>query len=364
MSSDSMQIASHVGSYSVHFFARVAAAVGAITPESPFHVVIDERVAELHDAGLRLLLAGARSVIALPATESIKSLEEAPGLVARLAQANIRRDHTLIAVGGGIIQDLSCFMASVLFRGIDWVFLPTTLLAQADSCIGSKSSINAAGIKNLVGNFYPPRKIAVAREFLDTLIPQDVHSGVGEMLKVHVIDGPASFDRLAKEFDTLFSDPLVMQRAIRSSLEIKKRIIEIDEFDRGPRMVMNYGHSFGHAIETATGFRVPHGIAVSIGADMANYVAVRMGRLPVHHFNRMHPTLQKNYRGFEDVAIPSGDLLNALGRDKKNIGKDLVLILPDQNACIERVAVPVTEDFSKYCRTFLSEVRGLDAIAA
>jgi len=364
MSNDDMQIASHAGSYSVHFLQRVADAVGAISPAGPHHIVIDERVAKLHGAGLQPLLAGARSVISLPATEAVKSLEEISDLVARLAQANIRRDHVLIAVGGGIIQDLCCFMASVLFRGIEWMFLPTTLLAQADSCIGSKSSINAAGIKNLVGNFFPPRKIVVAGEFLDTLSSQDVRSGVGEMLKVHIIDGPASFDRLAVDFDLLFSDQLTMQRAIRASLEIKKRIIEVDEFDRGPRMVMNYGHSFGHAIETATSYSVPHGIAVSIGADMANYVAVQMGHMPADHFNRMHPTLRKNYREFEAATIPFDRLLGALGRDKKNVGKDLVLILPDRDARVERVVVPVSENFPKSCEKFLTDVRGVGAIAA
>jgi 3-dehydroquinate synthase len=360
---DTMQIVSHTGPYTVDFRAAVADAAAAIQPAGPYHLVLDARVAALHGAPLAALRSGAASVLLLDATETIKSLEEVPGLVAKLSAAGIRRDHTLVAVGGGIIQDLTCFMASILFRGIDWVFLPTTLLAQADSCIGSKSSINAAGTKNLVGNFYPPRKIAIATEFLRTLDPRDVHSGVGEIIKVHVIDGPASFDRLAASFDSLFTDAAVMQRFIREALEIKKRMVERDEFDRGPRMVMNYGHSFGHAIEAATDFAVPHGIAVTIGADMANFVAVRMGRMAAGEFNRMHPTLRKNYRGFEAVGIPLDRMLDALGRDKKNVGKDLVLILPDEAARIERVRVPATEAFGAYCREFLDSVRTAEGIA-
>jgi len=361
---NSMQILSHTGPYKVFFHADVAGAANQIAPQGAYHLVIDRRVADLHGASLQSLMAGAASVLSLEATESVKSLEEAPRLVAELSRAGIRRDHTLIAVGGGIIQDLTCFMASMLFRGMDWVFLPTTLLAQSDSCIGSKSSINAAGVKNLVGNFYPPRKIAIATEFLQTLDPRDVHSGVGEILKVHIIDGPVSFDLLAASFDALFTDPATMQRFVRNALEIKKKMVELDEFDRGPRMVMNYGHSFGHAIEAATEFAVPHGIAVTIGADMANYVAVRMGRMDVGHFNRMHPTLRKNYRGFEDFPIPLVPMLDALGRDKKNVGNDLVLILPDAAAKIERVRVTGGADFAAYCGDFIEKMRASAGMAA
>jgi 3-dehydroquinate synthase len=240
---------------------------------------------------------------------------------------------------------------------MDWAFLPTTLLAQADSCIGSKSSINAAGIKNLVGNFYPPRQISVAAKFLGTLDPRDVRSGVGEMLKVHIIDGPASYDRIAAAYDALFSDRTAMLSFIRNSLLIKKRIIELDEFDRGPRNVMNYGHSFGHAIEAATNFAVPHGIAVTMGMDMANHVALRMGRLPQADFARMHPALRKNYDGYEKVAVPLPQLFDALSRDKKNVGNDLTLILPDANSHIEKVRVAADGAFQDSCRDFLDNVR-------
>ena len=352
-----MQIASHLGTYSVIFLPRIKDAAAAIKGNGAYHVVIDEQVRRLHEGGLRDLFAEANSVLSISATEQTKSIEEVPALIGNLSRAGIRRDHVLIAIGGGIVQDLCCFMASTLFRGIEWSFLPSTLLAQADSCIGSKSSINAAGVKNLVGNFYPPHKVAIAAEFLDTLALRDIHSGVGEMLKVHIIDGPESFDRLARDFDALFRDADVMRRAVRESLEIKKKIIEIDEFDRGPRMVMNYGHSFGHAIEAATDFEIPHGIAVSIGCDMANFIAVRMSRMGRAHFDRMHPILRKNYRESEGVLISPDKMLAALGRDKKNIGKDLVLILPNQRAHIERVVVPVTGIFAEFCREFLDDVR-------
>jgi 3-dehydroquinate synthase len=357
MSALSMQITSHSGPYTVWFRDSVTAAVADIPVDRPLHVVVDPRVAALHEKSLTPLLRCARAVHEMEALETNKSLEVAPELVRKLSAGGIRRDHLLLAIGGGIIQDVTCFVASILFRGIDWAFLPTTLLAQADSCIGSKSSINAAGIKNLVGNFYPPRLISISPEFLTTLDECDVRSGVGEMLKVHIIDGPTSFDRIAGAYEQLFTDPTVMLAFIRKSLEIKQTLIEIDEFDRGPRNIMNYGHSFGHAIEAATDFVVPHGIAVTMGMDMANFVSNNIGRLPTQQFLRMHRTLRRNYEGFERVPVPVDRLLEAMSHDKKNVGTDLTIILPNSESRTEKTRVAPDEAFRAICQDFLTHAR-------
>lgn len=351
---DKMVIQSFKGPYEVLFHSGVQDAARAIGLDRPYHCIIDAHVLNLHREALSELVSGALSVLEIEATENNKSLENMT-LVAGLSAAGVKRDHLLIAVGGGIIQDLTCFAASILFRGMNWAFLPTTLLAQTDSCIGSKSSINAAGTKNLVGTFHAPAIVSIASDFLNTLEPRDVRSGVGEMLKVHVINGPESFDRLAAAYDSLFVDPKQMLAFIHASLEIKKKIIEVDEFDRGVRNVMNYGHSFGHAIESATDFAVPHGIGVSMGADMANYVAVQMGRMTADHYGRMHPVLLKNYAAYAETEIPVEPMLSALGRDKKNFGGKLTLILPDEGAIPRRVQVPATDQFKAMCEEYLRE---------
>lgn len=347
-----MTIQSFKGPYEVLFHTSIQDAARSIGLGRPYHCIVDAHVVDLHRAALSELLAGAISVIEIDATENNKSLENMT-LVANLSAASVKRDHLLVAVGGGIIQDLTCFAASILFRGMDWAFLPTTLLAQADSCIGSKSSINAAGTKNLVGTFHAPAIVSIASDFLNTLEPRDVRSGVGEMLKVHIIDGPQSFDRLALAYDALFTDPQQMLTFVRASLEIKKKLIEIDEFDRGIRNVMNYGHSFGHAIEAATDFVVPHGIGVSLGADMANYVSVRMGRMAAEHYDRMHPVLLKNYAAYATLDIPIEALLSALGKDKKNFGGMLTLILPDEGAIPRRIQVEATNEFKTICSEYI-----------
>lgn len=354
--SETLEIQSHKGPYTAHFaddgFDRLAELAAGDA-----HVLIDRRIAELYRDRLAPVLAGP-SVLRIDASEDNKSLERFPGYVDHLVARGIRRDHVLIAVGGGTIQDITCFLAASLLRGVAWAFFPTTLLAQADSCIGSKSSINCGKTKNILGTFTPPREIHICVRFLDTLDELDVRSGVGEILKVHAIDGPASFDVLARDYESLFKDRAIMLRYVRRALEIKKVYIEKDEFDRGSRNVFNYGHSFGHAIEAATGFGVPHGIAVTIGMDMANFVAWRLGVAPESHFARMHSTLARNFLGYAGTPVPMDRFLDAIGRDKKNQGKGQVtLILPDAAGRVGRGAYPADAAFATACRDYLDKAR-------
>lgn len=353
---DSLTIQSHVGPYTAVFdddaFAHLNASVAPT-----FHFIVDENVARLYARELDCVLA-ASSVLRIQATEETKSLDRFPGYVEHLVAHGARRNHVLVAVGGGIIQDITCFLAATLFRGMQWHFYPTTLLAQADSCIGSKSSINVGRIKNVLGTFTPPQHIAISTRVLATLTDRDLRSGIGEMLKVHAIDGPASFDAIAADYPRLFTDSAVLRHYLYRSLEFKKRLIEEDEFDRGPRQIMNYGHSFGHAIESATDFAIPHGVAVTLGADMANYVAVCLGRMDNGHYRRMHPTLAANYAGFERIPIPLDAFLSALGKDKKNAGAQLALILPDAGAHITRGQYANDENFRAICADYIARERG------
>jgi len=348
-------IESYRGAYTVTFQEDAFTEL-RLNESDNLHFIIDDKVARLYAPELGEILS-AGSVLRIEATEENKSLDKFSAYVETLAGQGIRRGHVLVAIGGGIIQDITCFLAATLLRGIDWHFYPTTLLAQADSCIGSKSSINVGKIKNVLGTFTPPRKITISTRLLSTLEDRDIRSGIGEMLKVHGIDGPESFDRIAADYPRLTSDAETLQRYIRRSLEIKKAIIEQDEFDRGIRNVMNYGHSFGHAIESATNFAVPHGIAVTIGVDMANYVAAHLGQMAVAHYSRMHPTLAANYAGFEKTDIPFDSFMKALSKDKKNIGSQLGLILPNADARVSRVLFDNDAKFRAVCEEYLNQAR-------
>jgi 3-dehydroquinate synthase len=350
-------IQSHKGQYQVDFCNDGAKHLVDNFPKRNFHLIIDQRVADLYQNQLKEVLQN-NSVFVIEAKEQNKSLECMPSYVAYLVEKQVRRDDILIAVGGGIIQDITCFLAANLLRGIDWYFYPTTLLAQADSCIGSKSSINCGDSKNLLGTFTPPNRVIIGSNFLKTLDEIDVRSGFGEMLKVHGIAGKDDFDKIAAQSSDLFLDPYTMQTFIRRSLEIKKKYIEVDEFDKGPRNIFNYGHSFGHAIEAATHFAIPHGIAVTIGLDMANWLSPQIGEGDMQHYIRMHDVLSNNYRGFEKVDIPIDLFMSALAKDKKNIGKDEVtLILPNRDAKIEKGRYFNDEKLNTLCNEYLTEVR-------
>lgn len=354
--SESLTIKSHSGPYCASFSEDAFQSLNEKAAEG-CHFIVDERVAGLYRDQLAAVLAS-KSLLLIEAIEANKSLEKMPTYVDHLVRHRLRRGQTLVAIGGGIIQDITCFLATTMLRGVTWHFYPTTLLAQADSCIGSKSSINCGNAKNILGTFTPPAEVSISVSFLDTLDERDVRSGVGEMLKVHTIDGPDSFDSIAADYQRLFTDKTIMRHYIRRSLEVKKAYIEKDEFDRDIRNVFNYGHSFGHAIEAATDFAIPHGIAVTIGMDMANYAAWKLAVGSEGNYRRMRGVLQCNYDGFDDFPVPLDSFLAAIAKDKKNSGSDSVtLILVDHNGRLSKNAYANNEAFSFICANFLNAER-------
>lgn len=355
--SEPLVIQSHRGPYDVVFDNRLLSDPARLFEGEP-HFLIDANVARLYATGLRAVLEHPRAIV-IEAVEENKSIEQTIPVFERLMQNTVRRDHTLVAIGGGVIQDITCFVAGTLLRGLRWRFVPTTLLAQADSCIGSKSSINLGCVKNALGTFNPPEVVFVDTGFLDTLGSAEMHSGVGEIIKVHAIDGVAAFDRLAADFDRLFSDRDVLLQYVRAALLIKQPFIEEDEFDRGIRNIFNYGHSFGHAIEAATQYAVPHGIAVTMGMEIANAVATSRGLLPVTHYERMHSTLRRNYREYESTPIAVDAVIAALTRDKKNSSRMLRLVVPTgPDATIRLIEVAPDDLFRAQCATALADLHG------
>jgi len=326
--SKEITIESHKGKYSVSFERGGLAKLDSSPIENAVYIV-DQKVAGLYADKLATVL-NSNKIIQIKATEDNKSLIKFPKYVDQLVQLEVRRGQPLVAIGGGIIQDITCFLATTMMRGLPWIFYPTTLLAQSDSCIGSKSSINSGEVKNILGTFTPPEQIIIDVDFLQTLEKKEIHSGIGEMIKVHAINSPESFNKISNAYDDIVENYDVMEKYIYHSLLIKKKLIEIDEFDTGPRNVMNYGHSFGHAIETATNYRIPHGIAVTIGMDLANYFAAISGVSTKAHFMRMHTVLDKNATMYRHIKIDVELLMYALKKDKKNSATQLRLILPDQ----------------------------------
>ena len=258
----------------------------------------------------------------------MKNINSVCELYEKIMQFAPRKNLNLISIGGGITQDVTGFVASSLYRGVNWIFIPTTLLAQVDSCIGAKTSLNFNHYKNLIGTFYPPSEIHIYPEFLKTLTKADFYSGVGEMAKLHLMNGEEDtkvfVDSLAG-IDNL--DPQTLLERTQNCLKIKKSYIEDDEFDTGKRNMLNYGHCFGHAIESSTDFAISHGQAVVVGMILANREALRRGILSAENEKFIREKVLEPVLKVEVPQINIVKTVEAMGQDKKNLGKGLALVM-------------------------------------
>ena len=257
---DLYEIVSSSGNYTIEVGSDLIGKTLKKFPQALY--IIDENLVDRFPASLTNRLV-------IEATEENKALENMAPFVAALRELKANRDTHIVAVGGGIIQDITTFLASVYMRGLSWTYLPSTVLSMADSCIGGKSSINVLGYKNLVGNFYPPKDIFIDISFIDTLEDDMIVGGLFEAAKICYARSPEKF----KEYEALEPSASVshanMQAIVGLALSTKKWFIEVDEFDQKERLLLNFGHTFGHAIEASTNFEVHHGIGVGVGMLIA-----------------------------------------------------------------------------------------------
>jgi len=253
-----------------------------------------------------------RNIIEIEATENTKSYDFLPNIIDKILSTSFSRENKLIAIGGGVTQDVTSFISSVLFRGVDWIFFPTTLLAQGDSCIGGKTSLNFRNYKNQLGNFNPPNRVVVCESFLATLSEKEIKSGLGEMLHFYLVSSSSDFEFYKKHYK------LSKHKIIKRCLEIKKGFIEIDEFDKGRRLLLNYGHTFGHAIESTTNYAYPHGISVCFGMDIANFISMKMGYLAEDTYRSLKEFIYSVHTTDFDMSIDIEYFISALKKDKKN----------------------------------------------
>jgi 3-dehydroquinate synthase len=327
-----MVIHSRIRDYSVRFestprfLEELAAAPATI-------FIVDETVRRLHGAGCLRALAGA-DVIDLAVSEERKCLAAVEELYEQVMERSPKKNLVIVSIGGGITQDITGFVASTLYRGVRWVFVPTTLLAQTDSCIGAKTSLNFRRFKNLIGTFYPPAAVHIHPPFLESQEQLDFFSGLGELAKLLIMGGEDDTRELVRMLPLLAArDHTTLLRAISRALAIKQSYIEEDEFDTGRRNMLNYGHCFGHALETATGFAVPHGQAVLLGMLLANAVAGARGMLSAQREREyaesvLLPLVRIDAAG---LAVADEVVVEAMGRDKKRTGAALPLVMIDDN---------------------------------
>lgn len=289
--------------------------------------VIDRKVYELYKDLFSDI--DAEKLLLIDATEENKVIESALAICEKITNISAKRNSVLISVGGGIIQDITGFVANIMYRGIKWIFIPTTLLASCDSCIGGKTSLNYKKYKNLLGTFYPPDDIFICPRFFMTLTESDFKSGLGEVIKFNLMDGNDGLVRITKQIDALLTrEFLTMNKAVRNSLNYKKVFIEEDEFDKGERIKLNFAHTFGHAIETVTNYQIPHGTAVAIGMIMADSISVYRGLLDQNYTLEAEKLLLKVIDVPKDIVhFDKKMFVDAIRKDKKQIGNSLTAVL-------------------------------------
>jgi 3-dehydroquinate synthase len=262
---------------------RAGAEIAALLERPRVAIVTDTTVAALHLPRLRAALSAAgisAAVLALPPGEAAKGWEGLARTVEWLLAERVERRDVVLAFGGGVIGDLAGFAAAILRRGVRFVQLPTTLLAQVDSSVGGKTGINTAQGKNLVGAFHQPALVLADTALLVTLPAREFRAGMGEVVKYGLLGDAAFFDWLGDRAGALAAgDPAALAHAVRVSVAMKAGIVARDETETGERALLNLGHTFGHALEAATGYsdRLLHGEAVAIGCVLAFGLSARLG---------------------------------------------------------------------------------------
>ncbi|MGL5253739.1 MAG: 3-dehydroquinate synthase [Brevinema sp.] len=285
-------------------------------------IITDETISNLYGDSLAKELAC--SVIVVPAGEQSKSWSQAGKVIEQLAEKGLSRSSIIIALGGGVIGDLAGFVASVYLRGIDYIQVPTTLLSQIDSSMGGKTGLNLDSGKNLVGAFHQPKAVVIATSLLQSLPTADFIDGLAEMIKYGFIHDASILEDLEK-YSGLEELHHHLEELILKCCSIKKKVVEEDEFDTGIRMTLNFGHTLGHAIEKSYG--LSHGRSVSLGMMLISQIAVNKKLVAPTTLKKLEKLLIKYGLPVDTRAYSMENLLDYVGRDKKNINGRLHLVL-------------------------------------
>ncbi|HLY12454.1 MAG TPA: 3-dehydroquinate synthase [Planctomycetota bacterium] len=269
--------------------------------------------------------------VVLPSGEGQKSMASAARLHQHLARAGMDRKSAVFAVGGGVITDLGGFVASTYMRGIRVYLYPTTLLGQVDAAIGGKTAVNLPQGKNLVGTFYQPAAVFCDPEVLRTLPPREYVSGLGEVVKYGMIRDAALFDTIGRNIEGIRSrDPQVLDEIVYRCIAIKADVVTQDERESGERAILNYGHTIGHALEAAGGYKVlQHGEAVSIGMEAEAILSMELGIAPLELLAAQNKLLKLCGLPTRVKRMPEKKVMAALKLDKKNVSGKTRFVLPE-----------------------------------
>ncbi|EJB05260.1 3-dehydroquinate synthase [Rhizobium leguminosarum bv. trifolii WSM597] len=318
--------------------ARAGAEIASRLKGRKAAVVTDENVAPLYLQALVASLeqAGiASAAVVLPAGEKTKSFEHLMTACDKVLEARVERNDCVIALGGGVIGDLSGFAAGIVRRGVRFVQVPTSLLAQVDSSVGGKTGINSRHGKNLIGVFHQPDLVLADTDVLNTLSEREFRAGYAEVAKYGLIDKPDFFAWLEANWKAVFAGGAARIEAIAASCQAKADVVVADERENGQRALLNLGHTFGHALEAATAYdssRLVHGEGVSIGMVLAHEFSARMNLASPDDARRVERHLQEvglptRMSDIPGALPPAETLMDAIAQDKKVKSGKLTFIL-------------------------------------
>ena len=308
---ETLTIHSHLYEYSVQFVESFGDQLQGFSTRTAY--VIDKNIYRLYQKEFASIPQ--ERIYQMEAVEDAKTMETVMDIISFLQDLHVHKNWQVVCFGGGITQDVTTMASSLFLRNVDWYFFPTTLLSMCDSCIGGKCGINFRHIKNQLGVFYPPKKIFIDVRFLETLTHADYLNGWGELLKFSLTSNPQFYADVRAEEHYIPCDHIASY--IHRGLHEKQKIIEQDEFDLGLRRVLNYGHSFGHALEAYTENDIPHGKAVIWGIDVVNDLAVQEGLIPEAYALDIKALIKRAFLPEEIVIDQPERMIELLRTDKK-----------------------------------------------
>ncbi|MCB2218108.1 3-dehydroquinate synthase [Desulfofustis glycolicus] len=319
--------------------ATVPAELAARWPASCYCLVADDTVAALHGQELLEALRAAdltAEMLSFPAGEASKTIETVAWLASAAARLGLDRHSMIIALGGGVTGDLAGFLASAYLRGVDFVQVPTSLLAQVDSSVGGKTGVDLPEGKNLFGAFYQPKGVFIDLHVLQTLPEIQYRNGLAEVIKYGVIREPTFLDYLEQHRDAILAlEPTVVSEMVLTCCRIKADVVAADEREGDLRRILNFGHTIGHAVEAASRFEVLHGMAVAIGMVAASRIAVSRGMLSAERAERITGMIAAYGLPTEiPETLDRRQIKSYLLTDKKRIGGTLFFILPRSDGSV------------------------------
>ncbi len=300
-----------------------------ISLNSNVAIITNPTVAKYHlDNFLKKVEAKRVEVISVPDGEEYKNIDTVLYILDELFKLKYDRKSTLIALGGGVIGDMTGFSASIFLRGIDFIQVPTTLLSQVDASVGGKTGVNNRYGKNLIGTFYQPKAVYIDKEFLKTLPKREFRAGIAEIIKMAVMFDSDFFEKL-ESFD--FNNIDNLEPIIARAVELKAQVVKMDEKESGIRAVLNYGHTFAHVIEKEGNYKeYLHGEAVAIGMVMANNLANKIGLLSLDDQNRIKNLLKKLSLPIDYKIKDVDKFYESFLHDKKSKDGKITFILPNK----------------------------------